>query len=89
MSCNHPINANGSYGVSGSLLLTNRATAWLLTADLTFVHVSVLPGCKGLVAVRVLFLRSSGLFCRLLWHDDLQDAAARERESEDGAERAS
>lgn len=44
---------------------------------------SVLPRCKGLVAVWLLLLRPSGVLRRLLRPDDVRDAATPEGKSED------
>ncbi len=55
-------------------------------SESVFLHVPVLPGCEGLVAVWLLLLCTSGLFCCVLWPDDLRDAQTPERKSEDRAE---
>lgn len=63
---------------------------WLqLQTCVVFLCVPVLPGCKGLVAIWLLLLRTCGIFGHFLRPDDQQDAQTPERESEDFTERTS
>lgn len=88
----------------GSLKLAQTVPTWVLripgkVRELNLLAVSqsllrclcvpVLPGCKGLVVIWFLLLRSSGLFCFILRPDDLRDAQTSERKSEDFSERTS